>query len=165
MPGPRDAGRNPYLHGLGGRRDQIQQTFKDNLRRIPGIENVRFEPSRTGIDHQVAGDIITEIFARGAITAESAWIQLNWWPQQSDPDWFEFHYIDATDYNCGWHRHQNTHVAGLDHFQEHFPETDETHYEPVTFEYETPVGLVWEIIDDRLTQQVIDRYQQADPDT
>jgi hypothetical protein len=151
-------GRNPHRYGLGGHRNRVQQTLKDHLNRVPGIERVRFETSRTGIDYQVVVDIDIDIFAHGVITAESARVQLNWWPQLSDPDWFEFHYIDPTDYNCGWHRHHNTHVDGLDHFQEYLPTSDETHYEPVTFEYDNPAGLVWEIIDDRLIQQVTEQY-------
>lgn len=31
-------------------------------------------------------DIATDIFAHGVITAESARVQLNWWPQSDEPD-------------------------------------------------------------------------------
>lgn len=159
MPGPMEPGRNPHRFGLGGHRDRVQKTLKDNLKRIPGIEPVRFEPSRTGMEYQVVGDAAIDIFARGVITAESARVQLNWWPQPDEPDWFEFHYTDSTGYNCGWHRHKNKHVNGIDHFQKDLPTEDEIRYEPVSFEYNNPAGLVWEIIDDRLTQQVRERYQ------
>ncbi len=161
MPGPPESGRNPYEHPVGDGRNQIQRSLATNLKKVPGIESVRYENSQVGVEHQLVGDIDTSIFAEGIITAETATVQINWWPLHDDEDrnWYQFHYYESDGFDCGWHRHDNNHVDGLDHYQERQSPDDE--YEYYTFQphFSNPVGLLWEIVDDRLVSRLKMRYE------
>ena len=132
MGGPSEPNRNPFEPDVGRARNRIHERVYDNLQRIPGIVDVRFERSGTGIGQQIRGDVDTTVFAQGLITAEAASIQANWWPQPDDEtDWFQVHYFEVDGFDCGWHRHENDHVDGLDHYQERESPDEAYRYEVV----------------------------------
>lgn len=160
MNGPPDPGRNPFDHAVGRVRNRIQNRVFENLKRIPGIIEVRWETSGTGIGHQIRGDVETRMFANGCIPTDDAYLQVNWWPQSAgDDNWFQIHYTDATGFDCGWHRQKNDHVDGLDHYQERDNPDADYEYEPVAFDAENPIGILWETVDERLTRRLCTRYE------
>lgn len=158
MTEPPEPGGNSYERVLGTRRNRIQNQLYENLKKVPGIEEVRYQESGTGIDHDIVGVIDTQIFADGVIEADESWVKVNWWPQPDGQSWFQIHYVEENGFNCGWHRQENNHVDGLDHYQEEEPSTDEVTYEPVNFEFDRPVGLLWEIVNGRLVERLKERY-------
>lgn len=100
MPGPSESGPNPHRNLVGRRRTRIQSCVYDALKRIPGIEDVRLEESGTGISEQVAASVNTAIFADGVVPCDDATLQVNWWPQPEEDDWFQIHYADGTGFDC-----------------------------------------------------------------
>jgi hypothetical protein len=159
MNGPPNPGSSPFDNPVGQARNRAQSKIYEQLKRIPGLSDVRYEDSGTGIGLQARSDIDTTVFADGVIAYPEAYIQANWWPQPDDePNWFQFHYTDSSGFDCGWHRQPNDHVNGLDHFQERDSSEEEYRYEPVTFEHRTATGLTWEIIDGLLVDVLLDRY-------
>ena len=151
-------GRNPYDHIGGERRNRTVHQWKKTLQRIPGIENVRFDQDAAAVEVGVLAEVNTAVFADGIIPCDEASVVANYWSRaEGDTPWFQIHYWDETEYNCGWHRQVNDHVDGLDHYQQGENEETET-YEPVTFEAENPVGLMWEVVDKRLVDRLKDRY-------
>jgi len=162
MNGPPDPGGNPFDHDHpGGRcRKRIQNRLHQNLKRVPGLVDVRYERSGAGVDMQLRADVDTTIFADGVIDAADAYVQVNWWPDAGadDADWFQVHYTDATGFDCRWHRQPNEHVDGLDHYQERPSSDADCEYEPLTLDAESPVGILWEIVGGRLADRLHDRY-------
>lgn len=139
---------------VGSARRRIQQRVRQHLKGIPGITNVRFEESGTGIGYQIRCDVDTMVFANGVVNCDEAYLQVNWWPQVDDESSrFQIHYVESTGFDCGWHRQENDHVDGLDHYQERVGSDEGYAYEAVTFESENPVGLLWEVVDERLRQR------------
>ncbi len=152
------SGRDPFERAVGRARKRIQRRLYRNLKRVPGITDVRFEESGTGIGRQIRGAADTRVFASGVIP-DGASLQVNWWPRRdSDPNRFQIHYADGTGFDCGWHRQENDHVDGLDHYQQRESPEEEYTYEPVTFESNTPVGILWEVVDERLVERLQARY-------
>lgn len=159
MPEPTDPDDSPE-NTRGRRRRLIQSRLHRNLGKIPGIASVRFKETGSGISDQVRGNIDTRIFANGLISAEEAYVQVNWWPQPNgEASWFQIHYTEASGFDCGWHRHANDHVDGLDHFQERETPEEEYRYRAVSFEAENPVGILWEVVDERLQNRLRQRYR------
>lgn len=158
MTEPPESGRNSDQYPVGQRRTRIQSRVYDTLKRIPGTEEVRLEESGTGIGDQVAASVSTSIFADGVVPCDEAALQVNWWPQLEGDDWFQIHYADATGFDCGWHRQANDHVDGLDHFQWREDPDGEYDYHSVGFEANNPVGILWEIVDERLVERITDHY-------
>lgn len=160
MTDPSEPGRAPYDHPVGRTRHRIQNRILSNLRQIPGIDRVRFEETGTGIGHQVRGDIDQLVFADGAVPVEEAYVQVNWWPQPDGTEnRFRIHYTDGTGFDCGWHREANAHVDGLDHYQERESATAEYEYEAVEFAADNAVGILWEVVDERLVTRLRNRYE------
>lgn len=159
MSPPPTPGRNPDTHQIGYDRDQALHQMLINLRKIPGIQTVRFEESGTGVDRELQADFNTDVFEDGIIVAAEASVKVNWWPlDDEDRYWYQFHYSDSTGFDCGWHRQQNDHVEGLDHYQERESPDDEYDYYPFSPSYRNPVGLTWEILDGRLIERLKMRY-------
>ena len=160
MSGPPSPGRNPYDHLIGDDRNQVLHTVHLNLRKVPGTKAVRYEESGTGVEKQVVADFDTDVFADGVIQAEGASIEVNWWPLEESPDryWYKFHYYDSTGFDCGWHRQENDHVDGLDHYQER--ESPDAEYEYAVFDpaRSHPLSLLWEIVSGRLVSRLEIRY-------
>lgn len=102
----------------------------------------------------------TAIFADGVVPGEESTLQVNWWPQPEEDDWFQIHYADATGFDCGWHRQVNDHVDGLDHFQQREDSSAEYEYHSVSFGANNPVGTLWEVVDERLVDRVTDHYSE-----
>jgi hypothetical protein len=146
----------------GGKRGRILSILRDELRKVPTTEIVSYAETRAGIDIQVAATFNLSIFVDGLVDAEGATIYANWWPQATGKAQFKFHYVESTGFNCGWHRQENDHVEGLDHFQIQTDPDGDYEYEPVEFGQTNPTGLVWEIAIDRLTTRVRERH---DPNT
>jgi hypothetical protein len=158
MNGPPKPGRNPHDHPLGRLRDRAHQQLHSNLKKVPGIEQVRFEESGTGVEYQIGADVNTDVFASGEIPSDEASLKVNWWPQADKEAWFEFHYWDGTGYDCGWHREPNDHVDGLAHFQERESAGNDYEYEPFSVGQDVPVGILWTIADEKLVKHLLERY-------
>ena len=142
----------------GGKRGRILGIIRDELRKVPSTEIVTYALTRTGIDIQVGATFDLSIFIDGHINAEKAKLYVNWWVHPNEKDRFRFHYTDTTGFDCGWHRQENEHVDGLDHYQERDDSEDEYKYEPIEFDQNNPTGLVWEIAVDRLESRLRKRY-------
>ena len=160
MPGSPDRSDGPSDNPRGRSQRLIQSRLYRNLGNIPGVASVRFEETESGIANQVHGDLNTMIFADGLISSEEAFVQVNWWPQPNGKvTWFEIYYVESDGFDCGWHRHANDHVDGLDHFQERESPEEEYQYREVSFNADNPVGLLWEVVDERLQNLVRRRYR------
>jgi len=131
-----------------------------NLKRVPGLVDTRFEKSGTGAGLQLRAEVDTTVFADGVIDADGAYVQINWWPQagENGEDWYQIHYTDSTGFDRGWHRQPNEHVDGLDHYQERSASDVEYEYEPVIIDAENPVGILWEIVSGRLVDRLHHHY-------
>lgn len=142
----------------GGRRNRSLSIVKENLKKVPCVDVVEWVPTRIGVDLQLRATIDCQIFADGRVTADDVYISVNWWPQPDDGlAHFKYHYVESSGYNCGWHRQPNDHVDGLDHFQESEGDEDGYRYEPISFDFDNPVGLTWEIAGDRLESRILER--------
>jgi len=129
------------------------------LKKVPGVQDVHWEESGTGVEYQVVGKMKTDIFASGVIPVDDAWVKINWWPQQDGEDaWYQFHYWDTTGFDCGWHRQPNRHTDSLGHYQERSSRDGEYEYEPYSLDEELPVAILWEIVDDQLVRTLKSRY-------
>jgi len=158
MTGPSDPGHNPYDKSMGRARSRIYNRLLTNLKKVPGVNNVRHERSGTGVDYELVGDIDTDIFANGVIPCDDATVKANWWTHSdAEPPWFQFHYWDD-ELDCGWHRQPNDHVDGLDHLQYRTGASEEYEYETVDLEFTNAIGLLWEVVDGRLVTFLTDHY-------
>jgi len=160
MPGSTGRGDDPPNTYRGRQRRLIQSRLHQNLGRIPGIASVRYEETGSGIANQIRGDIDARIFADGLIRADEASVQVNWWPQSNgEQSWYQIHYTESSGFDCGWHRHANEHVEGVDHYQERESPEEEYRYRAVTVEAENPIGILWEVVDGRLQNLLRRRYR------
>lgn len=151
--------RSSYGYPAGDDRTQIQRILHENLKKVPGVEAVRFEESGTEVEHQVVGDIDTAVYADGIVDAEEAFVQVNWWPlSDEDQYWHQFHYVESGGFDCGWHRQENDHVEGLGHYQERESADGDYEYYPTNLHHENPVGILWEIMRHRLVERLKLRY-------
>lgn len=158
---PPGSGRNPYKFPIGDDRAQIQSTLHTNLKQVPGVQDVRLERSNTGVGHQLVGDIDTDVYADGIITCDEAHVQINWWPLHDEEDrhWYQFHYYEESGFDCGWHRQENDHVDGLDHYQERESNNQEDYeYYGTELTHSHPVGILWEILQGRLVTRLEARH-------
>lgn len=155
MTGPSDGGRNPYRFPAGRRRSRAHRRLSKNLKRIPGIDSVHYDRSEVGVEHEIVGEVNTDVFANAVVSCKEASVKVNWWSHvEDDPPWFQFHYWDESGFDCGWHRQPNDHVDGLEHYQERVDPGESYRYESVEFESENPIGLLWEIVDGRLPDRL-----------
>lgn len=147
---------------LSGRRGRVFEQIRVNLNHIPATEMVAVTATRNNKDKKLVAEFDTDIFADGLVDGEQARLEVNWWthPVGYD-DQFKFHYIEPTGYDCGWHRqpHPDESEIPFDHFQQRAAPDDDYQYQGVEFREDTPVGLVWEIIDTRLPRIIRDRYE------
>lgn len=156
--GPSGAGRNPF----GNKRDRIHHDLKHNLQKVPYTAEVQYQLSRSGVELEIVGKIDTDIFANGVVNADEAHVCVNWWTHPDSEDQFKFHYWESGGFDCGWHRQENEHVDGTDHYQMRpNPESDYT-YEEISFDQNTPVGLLWEILSDRLEDRILARDEDVE---
>jgi len=159
MNGPPTPGGGPYDHPIGDDRNQVLRLMAVDLKKVPGVEAVRFEDSSTGVEQELVADVDTDIFANSVIDADEASITINWWPlHDEDKHWYQFHYHDSSGFDCGWHRQQNPHVEELNHYQERASPDEEYEYYQFDSEHSHPIGLLWEIVAGRLESRVEIRY-------
>jgi len=144
---------------MGRTRSRTYNRLFTNLKKVPGVKNVRHERSGTGVDYEIVGDLDTSIFADGVIPCDGARVKVNWWTHADEETaWFQFHYWDEIGLDCGWHRQPNDHVDGIDHMQYRSDSADEYTYESVEVEFDNAIGLMWEIVDGRLADFLKGRY-------
>ena len=160
MNGLPEPGPSPFTHPIGHARSRIQNRLYLNLKRIPGLVEPRFVESEAGIGGKIRADVETMVFANGVIPTGEASVHANWWPQPDDEqDWFQIHYADETGFDCGWHRQANEHVDGLGHYQERDGVGSAYEYESVTLDVENPVGILWDVVDERLPARLWSHYE------
>lgn len=148
---------------VGGRRMRVLDQLKRNLQSHPATANVRYEESGTGADWRLVAALDCSILVGRRPSADEARVFVNWWTHPSPTrDRFKIHYAESNGFDCGWHRQANDHVDGLGHYQERTSSDEEYTYEPVDFEYEGPVGLLWETLDERLKQRLERRSEGRD---
>lgn len=138
---------------LSGRKSRITHRLRVNLNHHPATDTVTLEPTRDRRDRKLVAEFDTSILADGVVGAKKAKLEANWWPQPvGTEDQFKFHYIEYGGYDCGWHRqpHPDESQIPFDHFQQRMSKTDDYQYQGVTFQEETPVGLLWEVTHTRL---------------
>lgn len=150
---------------LSGRRGRIMDQVRVNLRHYPATEHTAYSKTRDGRDSKLVATFNTDIFVDGVVEADDASLEVTWWthPPGID-DQFKFHYIESAGYDCGWHRqpHPDRDEIPFDHFQQRADPEDEYQYQGVNFIEESPVGLVWEILETRLPQIVRARYEETE---
>jgi hypothetical protein len=149
-----DSRSDEYLNG--GRRTHIRFQLRSNLQQFPEVEIVRYVNTRAGIDRQLRADFNCTILMNGELGVDEASFYVNWWTHSDGPDQFKFHYRDSSGYYCEWHRQENDHVEGLDHFQWRTSSEEDYRYETVEFDYDQPPGILWEIRE-RLEEHLSDR--------
>jgi len=138
---------NLHEHLNGGRRDRILLQLKNELKKFPSVDTVRFDETRTCFDYEITTTFDCDIFMADTLDLDHATLRANWWTHPDNPDKFKFHYHDSTKYDCGWHRQENDHVEGLDHFQWRTGGNEDYTYEPLELDQGLPPGIVWEIRD------------------
>ena len=89
-------------------------------------------------------------------------VHVNWWPQPDIDPYFQIHYHDHNGYDCGWHRHPNDHVDGDEHFQWRESRDDAYAYEEIEYDFDNPIGILWEVVGDRLEEWVSKQYGAHD---
>jgi len=62
---------------------------------------------------------------------------------------FTFHYSDENGFDCGWHHHEQDHVAELGHYQQRTAEGYT--YEEFHFGSKEPSRVVWEVLEELQT--------------
>lgn len=82
------------------------------------------------------------------VDTESASLRIEWRPRPDPGElaYFVFHYYDSTGRDFGWHCEPNPHVDRLEHVQERDTPDEDYEYEPVYFESQSPVELLWDIL-------------------
>lgn len=156
MSGPMVPDPNIYNRLNGGRRNRIQGQLKSGLQQFPAVEFAQYVVTRTGIDKEIRADFDCDIFLEGKLNVDEAFLTVNWWTHPDGPDEFKFHYHDESEYDCGWHRHENKHVDGLDHLQWRTSPDDDYQYEAMEFDYDQPPGVLWEVRD-RLKEHLLNK--------
>lgn len=72
------------------------------------------------------------------------------WYRQDPHDWFRVDYTDPnTGFHAGWHQDEDHPDLGRAHFQ--YTQSGETTRWARTFDHETPSMILWEIIEELLT--------------
>lgn len=89
------------------------------------------------------------------LDAPNATLRIEWRPrpEPGEQAYYVFHYYDSTGRDFGWHREPNPHVDRLTHFQERDSPDADYVYEPASFESQSPVDLLWDVlgrIEDRI---------------
>lgn len=146
---------------LSSRRKQIFQQLRINLNHHPATETVALKPTRDRTDRKLVADFDTDILAGGVLDVAAATFEINWWthPVGID-DQFIFHYVESSGYDCGWHRqpHPDECAIPFDHFQQRALPDNDYQYQPVDFQEDTPVGLLWEVTKGRLPRVLRARF-------
>jgi len=130
-----------------GDRHRVLREVLRELDRHPIVVDVDGHPPSTFTE--VRATLAPERWGHGPVGAEDAEagddaaLRVTWHPL--DPPEFAFHYSDPA-FDCGWHHEPNPHVDGLAHYQERFGDGAYS-YEPVDFDGDTAVELVWEVMD------------------
>ncbi|ELZ45510.1 hypothetical protein C463_06307 [Halorubrum californiense DSM 19288] len=87
---------------------------------------------------------------------ESPVLTVKWYRQDPD-DWFRINYTDPnTDFYAGWHQDEDHSDLGQAHFQYATDDTEDRW--GITFEYETPSLILWEIVEE-LLEDIRPTYQ------
>lgn len=145
MIGPMIPDSRSGKHLNDGRRNHIHSQLRSNLQQFPGVDLVKYVDTRTGIDRQLRADFDCSVFMSGELEINEAALYVNWWTHSDGPDQFKFHYRDSSGYDCGWHRQENDHVEGIDHFQWRADPEEDYQYEAVEFDYDQAPGILWEV--------------------
>lgn len=61
---------------------------------------------------------------------------------------FRVHYSEPGGFDCGFHNEPNPHVDGWYHLQWRASPDEEYEYQPASLEARTPVGALWEILEE-----------------
>lgn len=86
-----------------------------------------------------------------SIIRECRWVaklRIEWRPrpESREPASFVFHYYDSTGRDFGWHREPNQHVDRLEPFHERDSPDQDDVSEPASFESESPVEPLWDVL-------------------
>lgn len=119
------------------------QLKRDVLDRVPQITSVAFVPNRieaSQLHVRFAPDRLTPPTGPDPPELEIVWYR------QTPRDWFRVDYADPnTGFHAGWHQDESHPDLGPAHVQ--YTTDGETTRRTVTFDYETPSLLLWEIIE------------------
>jgi len=105
-----------------------------------------------GLPHDTLHKELRADVAPSAIGVDSprGTLTIRWFVSDpTEPVRFTFHYSDESGFDCGWHHHEQDHVAGLGHYQQ---QTSENYtYEEFNFGSKEPSRVVWEILEELQT--------------
>lgn len=132
----------------GGRnysRKELCYRIRAFLKQQPGVETVRFEPSRLRPEAVVA-TVAPEQFLGREHDSEATTLEVEWRPRPDDHDGFRVQWIESdAGRSVGWHQ-DDTH-PGLGDCHVQVDGVDGTvHREPASFDYDNPLGIVSECL-------------------
>ena len=123
------------------------QLKRDVLDRLPQIESVTYVPD------SIAAKQLRAVFDPTRLDPptgpKSPTLTITWYRQEPH-DWFRVNYTDPnTGFHAGWHQDEDHPNLGRTHFQ--YTTGDETSRQSTSFEHDTPSLILWELIEDLLT--------------
>ena len=125
-----------------------EQLKRDVLERVPHIRTIEYVPDPIEAKHLKA------IFVPDRLdppTGPADPTLLITWYRGTPTDWFRVDYHDPnTDFHAGWHQDGDHPGLGDAHFQ--YSSGDDQDRWAITFAYDTPSRILWEIIEELLTE-------------
>ena len=120
--------------------EALRQT-RAQLRRHPVITAVAGLPHDT-LHRELRADVDPSSIG---VDAPGGTLTVRWFVSDpTDPVRFTFHYSNVSGFDCGWHHHEQEHVAGLGHYQHRA--SGRYLYEEYTFGSKEPPRVVWEVV-------------------
>lgn len=140
----------------GARRHHVLRQLREQLELHPAVDAAWGTP--TGTYAAVEASVDPTYFGRDA---DSASLLVVWQPTPTDTDrlqpsdrrtafdaMFRVHYSEPGGFDCGFHNEPNPHVDGWLHVQWRASTDEPYRYEPASIEAGTPVGALWEILEE-----------------
>lgn len=134
--------------GRGFTRREGLRRLKERLENVPGVVNVRYEPSRLR-PRTVVGDVRVEMFLSEPFPRPKAKVEVLWRPRKGT-DVQRVHWADEV-VNLGWHKDDDHPELGTTHFQ--LDADGESVHEQAGVEVEAPFSFL-EICLDRLPERL-----------
>ena len=120
--------------------------IREQLRRHPMITTVEGLPHDT-LHTELRADVEPSSIG---VNAPRGTLTVRWFVSDpTEPVRFTFHYSDEHGFDCGWHHHEQDHVAELGHYQQRTAE--EYTYEEFHFGSKEPSRVVWEVLEELQT--------------
>lgn len=134
--------------GRGFTRREGLRRLKERMEKVPGFNDVRYDPSRLR-PRTVVADVDVEMFLGTSFPRATARVEVLWRPREGT-DVQRVHWADGI-VNLGWHKDDDHPELGTTHFQLEID--DKAVHESGNIEVEAPLSFL-EICLDRLPEEL-----------